>query len=106
LQQEQQTCDNANGVFLHQKCNKWSLVAPLFVTRANLATEKYVASISLRLKVRFHHHIYLHNKLTDKLSHKVASVSLWQTNLVCYKLLTEEHDKNVRHLLVSRFYDA
>jgi hypothetical protein len=31
-------------------------------------------------------------------------VSLRQTNLVCYKLLTEEHDKNVQHLFVSRFY--
>jgi hypothetical protein len=40
-------------------------------------------------------------KLNDKLSHKVASVSSRLTNLVCYELLTKEHNKNVRHLFVS-----
>jgi hypothetical protein len=33
------------------------------------------------------------NKLAGKLNHKVASVSLQQTNLVCYKLLTDKHVK-------------
>jgi hypothetical protein len=46
---------------------------------------------------------HLYNKLADKLSHKVTSVSLRQTNSVCYKFLTEEHDTNVRYLFVSRF---
>jgi hypothetical protein len=44
------------------------------------------------------------NKLVDKLNQKVASVSLRQTNLVCYKLLTDEYVKNVRHLYSGRIY--
>jgi hypothetical protein len=31
-------------------------------------------------------------------------VSLRQTNLVCYKRVTDKHVKNVRHLFASRIY--